>query len=152
MLDRVGAVCGSFEGYLFINPHAEARFRSHDGKYLPGRAVFVSESPIAGTALPLFKQKVEDDLSVAGGWESNPEKVERSTIEGVRTWRVVEALERENGTFKMMARGNDSIAAEESKKRTVKEDSKDTKEVTCWLCGGRGHRRKVVSPPEAQGR
>lgn len=113
------------------NPHAEATFRFHYRKYVPVAAVLLSESLIAGTASPAFNQHVDDDLGVAGGWMSDTEEVLTVIIQVAKTWQIVEALKRRNGTPKVVAWMNDSTVAGKSKERTEEEESKDSKEVTC---------------------
>lgn len=62
-------------------------------------------------------------------------------IEAAKSWRFLEALKRRNGISKVFARGNETTSAGKSKERIDKEDSRDSKEVNCWRCGERGHRR-----------
>lgn len=124
------------------NLRAQARSRSRDMNYLPGPAVQVSESIVAGVAPPASKRQVEDNLGVAGDWTLNQEEVLTVMIEIAKTLRVVEALERWGGNSKATARGNDSTMAGKAKERIEKEDGKNSKDVTCWRCGKRGYRRK----------
>lgn len=70
-------------------PHAEARFRSQDSEYLPGPAILVSESLTVGIAPPASKQQVKEDLGVARGFNSDPEKVLTIMTAAAKAWRVV---------------------------------------------------------------
>lgn len=105
----------------------------------------MSESFLAGITSPASKQQMEDNLGLAGGWKSDREKVQTAAIEAAKTWRIVRAPERQNGTSKVVAWGNDSNAARNSKERTKKENSRDSTKGTYYKCEKRGHSRKWSS-------
>lgn len=84
---------------------------------------------------------MEDDPGMAGGWQSHLEKVPTVTIEAAEIWRLVEALARWNGTYKVAARISESRPGGKSKERTDKVCSMGSK-VTCWRCWQPPHGRK----------
>lgn len=132
-------------------------FRSQDGNYLPGPAVRVSDSLVTGIAPPAFEEPIEDGLGVAGDCNSDPKKAPTVIIVAAKSWWLVEALERRNGTSKVVSRVNGSTMvwiSEETTRRIVRFQrkslaggvgSKDTRESSVPI-GSRRKERRGRSP------
>lgn len=77
----------------------------------------------------MFKQQVVDNLGVAGGWKSDPEKFLTVMTEAAKTWRVMETLKRRSGSTEVTARVDESSVARNAKGKTDRHVSKDSNEV-----------------------
>eukprot|EP00752_Nemacystus_decipiens_P002718 g2537.t1 len=149
--DRLDAIMGRLEKYL-LNPSAASAFRNPTGTYKRGAARVITEGLTNGLTPPEFKAKVEGSLRFKEGWKTAPDVVFEVAEAAAKGWRTVEEFQRSGAARGKYGSGASAGGATARKSASFSPSKRRSGgALTCWTCGGAGHRSADCQSSEKSG-